>query len=143
MPPSTLCPSTLLEKCYNLVMSSAIVLIAHGSRRAEANADLARMAEMLQPRIPEHRVQIAYLELADPAIPEALENCAAQGARQIHMLPYFLSAGSHVTVDLERFREEFLDRHPEIACSLCPPLGLHPRMVDILLDRLNDGNREG
>lgn len=123
-------------------MSSAILLIAHGSRRAEANLDLVRMAEMLRPRVPDERVEIAYLELADPSIPQALETCAERGAQRIRMLPYFLSAGSHVTQDLERFRREFLKRHPAIDCRLCPPLGLHPQLVDVLLDRLHEGVRE-
>ncbi|MBX7106695.1 MAG: CbiX/SirB N-terminal domain-containing protein [Gemmataceae bacterium] len=119
-------------------MSTAVLLIAHGSRRAEANADLLRLADLLRPRLPGQRVEIAYLELAEPTIPAGLEHCRAGGAREIQMLPWFLSAGSHVTDDLTQFRDEFRASHPEVSVTLHPPLGLHPLMVDILLARLGE-----
>jgi sirohydrochlorin ferrochelatase len=119
------------------MMSMAILLIAHGSRRAEANADLVRIADLLRPRIPQAMIEIAYLELSEPTIPQGLERCVQRNAGEIRMLPYFLSAGAHVSEDLEAFRAEFQKTHPEIRCRLCPPLGLHPGLIDALLDRLN------
>ena len=56
------------------------------------------------------------------------------------MLPWFLSAGSHVTEDLARFRDEFVAAHHGVSVALHPPLGLHPLMVDILLARLGEGS---
>ena len=119
-------------------MSSAILLIAHGSRRSEANQDLVRIAEQLRPRVAEEIVEIAYLELAEPTIPQGLARCVEQGATTVRMLPYFLSAGAHVTEDLAEFRADFLRTHPDVDCQVCPPLGLHPRIIDVLLDRLNE-----
>jgi len=119
-------------------MPAAILLIAHGSRRAAANADLVEVAAALQSRLPGQIVSIAYLELAPPDIPQGLEICLEQGATSIRMLPYFLSAGAHVTHDLETFCREFRNRHPNVECRLCPPLGLHPLMIDILLARLEE-----
>jgi sirohydrochlorin ferrochelatase len=52
------------------------------------------------------------------------------------MLPWFLSAGSHVTQDLTRLRDEFVAANPEVTVELHPPLGLHSLMVDVLLARL-------
>ncbi|OAI56986.1 hypothetical protein AYO47_08455 [Planctomyces sp. SCGC AG-212-M04] len=121
-------------------MSAAILLIAHGSRRPEANRDLVDLADMLRPRVPGKLVEIAYLELAEPSIPAALKKCVDEGARQIEMLPWFLSAGSHVTEDLTRFRDEFMAANAGVSVALHPPLGLHPLMVDILLARLAEGS---
>lgn len=120
--------------------SAAIVLIAHGSRRPEANADLVRLAEILGPRLPDERLEIAYLELAEPTIPMALERCIDAGAKSVRMLPYFLSAGAHVSRDLEEFRQQFAERYPDVKFSLCPPLGLHPKIIDIVLDRLSEAS---
>ncbi|WP_437227189.1 sirohydrochlorin chelatase [Planctomicrobium sp. SH661] len=117
-------------------MSAAILLIAHGSRRAEANADLVQLAELLGPRVSDQIVEIAYLELAEPTIPEGLRTCVNRGATSIRMLPYFLSAGAHVTDDLKEFRADFIAANPGIHCRICPPLGLHPLIVEVLLDRL-------
>lgn len=117
---------------------TAVLLIAHGSRRAAANDDLPILAERVRARgFP--RVQVAYLELAEPSIPEGLRLCAFGGATTILMLPYFLSAGRHVTDDLEQFRREFVAQTPGVNIVICPPLGLHPLMTEIVLARLQEG----
>jgi sirohydrochlorin ferrochelatase len=119
-------------------MPAAILLIAHGSRRAEANADLAHMAARLAERVSDPIVEIAYLELAEPTIPQGLARCVERGADAIRMAPYFLSAGAHVTEDLRAFQQAFMAAHPQISCRLCPPLGLHPGLIDALVDRLSE-----
>ena len=114
----------------------AVLLIAHGSRRPEANDDLAQLAEILRRRGTCPIVEIAYLELASPDIPAGAARCVAQGAKVVRMLPYFLSAGAHVTQDLERHRSELTCTHPGTDFQLCAPIGLHPLLVEIVLDRL-------
>jgi len=115
---------------------AAVLLIAHGSRRKEANDDLARLAGILRAKQLYAIVETAYLELADPDIPTAGQRCVAAGAMLVKLLPYFLSAGAHVVEDLERHRRDLVNRFPQVTFELCPPLGLHPLMIDIVLDRL-------
>lgn len=118
---------------------TAVLLIAHGSRRDEANRDLARLADLVRARGEYPIVEIAYLELADPTIPQGARRCVEQGAATVLMLPYFLSAGAHVTDDLERSRQQCEGEHPGVAFRLCPPLGLHPLLVEVVLARLTEG----
>lgn len=124
-------------------MSSAILLIAHGSRRQEANEDLRQLAAMLAERCPDEIIECAYLELAEPTIPQGLQGCVERGATQIRMLPWFLSAGTHVREDLAGYRREFAEAHPGLDIQLCPPIGLHPKMVDVLLERLQESADAG
>ncbi|HEY2253692.1 MAG TPA: CbiX/SirB N-terminal domain-containing protein [Planctomycetaceae bacterium] len=119
--------------------ATAVLLIAHGSRRSEANDDLLNLAEVLRARQIYPIIETAYLELAEPGIAAAAEKCIVQGADRVKMLPYFLSAGAHVSEDLERHRRELAGRFPQVMFELCPPLGLHSLMVDIVLDRLRVG----
>ncbi|GAB4146134.1 MAG: CbiX/SirB N-terminal domain-containing protein [Planctomycetaceae bacterium] len=125
----------------NLTSSSrtAALLIAHGSRKPKANADLVELAERVRAHAELDIVEIAYLELAAPSIPEGLNACLKQNAARILMMPYFLSAGSHVEEDLGRYRDEFQAEHPEIEIAVCPPLGLHSLMEEIVLDRIREG----
>lgn len=118
-------------------MRSAILLIAHGSRRQAANDDLRELAEMLGERLPDEIIECAYLELAEPTIPQGMQSCLQRGATSVRMLPYFLSAGAHVSDDLERYRSEFAETFPDVEVQLCPPIGLHPKLVDVLLERLS------
>lgn len=120
---------------------TAVLLIAHGSKRAEANADLVQLAELVQARSDYPIVEIAYLELAEPTIPDGAAKCVGQGASRVLMLPYFLSAGNHVTEDLEGYRRRFAREYPGVNFVLCPPLGLHPQVVDAVLARIEEGAR--
>jgi sirohydrochlorin ferrochelatase len=119
-------------------MHTAIVLIAHGSRREEANAELRQLAASIGERRSEFLVVPAFLELAEPSIPVAVQACLAQGAREVRLFPYFLSAGVHVTRDLERFRQQFAAEHPDVEFRQLPPLGAHPEIARIVLDLLSE-----
>lgn len=119
--------------------TTAVLLIAHGSRRAEANAELVDVAKRLLDRGEYAIVEPSYLEIAEPTIPQGAARCVERGATTVLMMPYFLSAGSHVVDDLERHRGELAAAHPEVTWRLCLPLGLHPLMTDIVFDRLREG----
>lgn len=117
----------------------ALLLIAHGSRRSEANAELVRLAEFVRERRPQDVVEIAYLELAHPSIPEGADLCVAHPeVTEVRLVPFFLSPGRHVAEDLEEFRRQFAANHPHITFRVTPPLGLHPLVVEALLDRADE-----
>jgi len=116
-------------------MSTALLLIAHGSRNPDANADLVQVAEEVRRSGKYDLVETAFLELAAPTIAHAGQRCVEQGARRVVLLPYFLSAGVHVREDLRRHRDELAARFPEVGFVLAEPLGPHPSLVDIVLQR--------
>lgn len=120
-------------------MSAAVLLIAHGSRRPEANQDLMILAELLRQSGSWRRVVPCFLELAEPDIPAGGRLAAESGADLVLMMPYFLSAGAHVTSDLEEFRLQLSNTHAGCRFVLCPHLGLHPLMLQIVNDRLYEG----
>ncbi|MDA1165061.1 MAG: CbiX/SirB N-terminal domain-containing protein, partial [Planctomycetota bacterium] len=73
-------------------MTTAVLLIAHGSRRADANYDLVVIADLLRDEGEYSIVVASYLELAVPSIPDGARQCVAAGADCVLMMPYFLSA---------------------------------------------------
>jgi sirohydrochlorin ferrochelatase len=115
--------------------STALLLIAHGSRRAEANADLEHLADQLRRSGRYSFVQPSYLELAEPAIAAGGERCVASGARRVVLLPYFLSPGVHARDDMESARAELAQRFPDVRFLLAPPLGRHPLLAEIVVQR--------
>src|SRR6516165_6154261 len=90
----------------------ALLLIAHGSREPEANADLSRLAEELRQSGQFAHVEPAYLELATPDIDAGAANCVRVNVRRVVLLPYFLSAGVHVRRDLTAARDRLAARFP-------------------------------
>ncbi len=123
----------------HLESQTAVLLIAHGSRRASANEDLVQLAELVIERGPFQIVEVSYLELAEPTIASGGRACVSRGARRVLLLPYFLSAGVHVVTDLENHRQQLASDFPETEFVLCPHLGLHPLMAEIVLARLSEG----
>jgi sirohydrochlorin ferrochelatase len=114
---------------------TALLLIAHGSRRAEANADLEHVAAALRARGAYPDVQASYLELAEPSIDGGGALCAARGATAVVMLPYFLSPGKHVVEDLTAARDRLAAAFPAVRFVLAEPIGRHPLVLDVLEQR--------
>ena len=114
---------------------NALLLIAHGSRRAEANADLEHVADEMRRRGQFQLVQCSYLELTEPSILAGGEACVAAGATSVVMLPYFLSPGVHVREDLTEARDQLSTQFPHVQFVLAEPLGPHPLLIDIVEQR--------
>src|SRR5262245_58624466 len=117
---------------------TAVLLVAHGSRRAEANADLDHLAAALRARGRYAHVATAYLELAEPDVAAGGAACAAGGAARVILVPYFLSAGVHVREDLEAARRALAARFPGTEFRLAEPLGRHPLLVEVVADRAGE-----
>lgn len=116
-------------------MRTALLLIAHGSRLDAANEELRSLAHRLRAEGAYQIVEPCYLELAQPDIPAGARRCVQQEAERIILLPYFLSAGTHVRRDLEAAREQLGKAYPELEIRLAEPIGLHPLIPQIVLER--------
>ena len=118
-------------------MKRAILLVDHGSRRNQANQQLERMAELVAERAPDAIVHIAHMEIAEPDIAHGVDACVADGADEIVVHPYFLAPGNHSASDIPRLVREAAARHPGLRVRVSEPLGLHPKLVDVILDRVD------
>jgi sirohydrochlorin ferrochelatase len=116
--------------------STAILLIAHGSREPGANADLVQLASRLAAAGTHQIVEACFLELNDPDIPAGGQRCVARGAMRVLMIPYFLSAGVHLRRDLTAARDELSRRHPQVEFRLGVPLGPHPLLDQLVQARI-------
>ncbi len=114
---------------------TALLLIAHGSRQDEANADILDIVAEMRKTGDYAVVEGAYLELSAPTIEEATARCVAQGAEKVVLLPYFLSAGVHVRQDLTAIRQKLAKDNPNVEFSLAEPLGPHPLLLEIVAQR--------
>lgn len=104
---------------------SSLLIIAHGSRRAASNDEVRALAERVraQPDCGYDHVETAFLELAEPSIPDGLAALVKQGVRDIVAFPYFLAAGTHVTHDIPEAVSEFSAAYPDVAVRVTAHLG--------------------
>lgn len=70
-----------------------IIIVDHGSRRAEANNMLLEIVKRYEEYSKLPIVEPAHMELAEPSIEVAFQRCVARGASKIICHPFFLSYG--------------------------------------------------
>ncbi len=117
-------------------MPRAILLVDHGSRRPEVNATLECVGRLVAWAAGGGViVRTAHLELAPPTVADGLAACVAAGAREVVVHPYLLGAGRHAVVDLPRQVDEAAARFPGVALRVTAPLGVHPDLAAIVLER--------
>lgn len=111
-----------------------LLIVAHGSRRAASNEEVKvlaqKVAEHLQ--LPSTAVQVAFLELAQPSIQSALDDCFNNGSSSVSVLPYFLASGSHVVSDVPREIKAAQAKWPDKSIHLLPHIGAGESMVSLI-----------
>jgi sirohydrochlorin ferrochelatase len=113
----------------------ALILAAHGSRRKQSNGEVIELAEKLWKRCCKEYniVQPAFLELAEPLIPEAIKQCVDKGASSIVLLPYFLNSGKHVIDDIPSIINKAKKVYPDVNIKIAPHAGASDLMIDLLI----------
>ncbi len=119
-------------------MKGAIVIVDHGSRLEQANAQLEAIAQRVRERFPQRLVVCAHLEIAEPTIAQAVDSCAAQAATEIVVHPFFLGPGRHTQSDIPEQVAAAAAAHPEIRIAISEPLGLHEAVIDAIADRIEE-----
>lgn len=113
----------------------SLLLVAHGSRRQASNDEIRELTEKLKAEAAERydSVSCAFLELAEPSIPDGIEACVQAGAKEVTVLPYFLSAGRHVATDIPEEVAIKQQQYPQLKIEIAPYLGSSQQMSRILL----------
>lgn len=121
------------------VSMRALLLVDHGSRRAEGNQTVEQVAELVRARV-EAGVLVAHahMELAGPSVVEAVDALVGQGAREIVVHPFFLGNGRHASEDIPRLAREALEPHPQVRWRMTDPLGAHELLAELVLARVGE-----
>ena len=112
----------------------SLLLVAHGSRRQSSNDEVRALTGRLRETDNSFdRIACAFLELAEPSIPDGLRQAISAGADEVVVLPYFLSAGRHVVTDIPAEIERVRREHPAVDIRLAPYLGSAEGIVGLLI----------
>lgn len=120
-----------------------VVLVDHGSRRAESNEQLFELVARLQHRSGLEIVEPAHLELVEPSIATAIRRAVQRGARRIVVCPFFLLPGRHWYEDIPQMAQKAADECGGVEVHVADPLGIDPRMVDVLCERIAESLTSG
>ena len=113
---------------------SSIILFAHGARDPEWAAPFRRIAARLREARPNLPVQLAFLELMQPALADAVAAMAAEGITRITLVPLFLAQGGHLKEDLPRLLDDIRRGHPGVTIDVTQAIGDSEVMSSAIAD---------
>lgn len=118
-------------------MDTEIIILGHGSRRAEANQGLIEVAEKVE-NLLGRKVAPAFMGHDKPSLPEALREQARRGAKRVIVMPLFLFDGMHVTSDIHEQAEEVRDEFPELEIIFSRALGADDLIASLASTRIKE-----
>ncbi len=118
----------------------ATLLFAHGARNPEWRKPLETIRAAMLERQPQARVEVAFLEFLPPSLPEAIDVLAAEGRRDLVIVPVFMAQSGHTQRDLPALLAAATQRFPDVAIRVAAPIGEVPSVVhSIAAYALNPG----
>ena len=136
-----------------------VLLVGHGSRLPYGKDVVSQIADMYREN-GEFLVEVGFMNMSKPSIPEAINSLAENGAEKIVVTPVFLAHGVHTTEDIPRIlglnngHDESKHGHghshghsqddEEVEINFkgeiiyTEPLGADRRIANIVKDRVND-----
>jgi sirohydrochlorin ferrochelatase len=122
------------------MMTTGVLIVAHGSPVQAANQELFDLVEQFRKQSCYALVEPAFLEGAPPSIPEAIGACVAKGAGKVVITPYFLLPGKHVQEDLPAFLADAKKRYPKVQFVLGEHLRFSDKLGQAVLGRIREAN---
>ena len=112
--------------------TSALVLFAHGSRDPDWVKPFAAVKEKVAAARPQIAVELAFLEVMQPPLEDAVARLAAAGHTRITIAPLFMAQGAHLKRDLARIMEGLRATYPGIELVLLPAAGEAPEVLEAM-----------
>jgi energy-coupling factor transporter ATP-binding protein EcfA2/sirohydrochlorin ferrochelatase len=111
-----------------------VVLVGRGSSDPDACGDLFKFGRLLADGRGLGTVEPAFVSVARPDVPGALERCRRLGARKIVVAPLLLFTGVLVP-RIYRQAQDWAAEHPEVDVRAAAHLGPDPRLARLVLER--------
>jgi sirohydrochlorin ferrochelatase len=117
-------------------MIKALLVVAHGSRREASNDEVRALSGLIAQKAGNDydMVRTAFLELAEPLIPDGIQQCIDEGADEVVVMPYFLSAGRHVATDIPEEVAPKQAQYPDKTIRIAPYLGAADGIAELMLE---------
>ena len=112
---------------------NALILFSHGSLLCGAGEALDAHADRLRRTGAWDRVAVGYMNYSAPTFAETVAECAARGATEILVLPFFLVPGYFVTKSLPECLEAARAAHPELKFTVADAIGFDAGLADALI----------
>lgn len=125
-------------------LSRATILLAHGSSDPRWTEPFALILEHVRSHLQknpqlskqERRVELAFMELAQPSLSEQATRLAEEGFAHIDVVPLFFAQGRHLREDvprqLETLQQQLKDAGTAASLFLHLPVGLEAEVMNAI-----------
>lgn len=119
-------------------MTEGAVILAHGSKRKEANDEIRNIVALIQAKDRDKLYRAAFMQFDPDDLDQALEQLLERDVKRVVIMPYFLTTGNHISVDIPELIEAERRKHPSLEFIIAKHLNGHPGLVDIVVDRIKE-----
>lgn len=112
----------------------AIILFGHGARDSRWREPFDRLASLWREQHGGTPVELAFLEMMQPSLEEAVSSLVAQGASQITVVPVFFGQGGHLRNDFPVLLAACQEKFPTITLSATPAVGEDLAVLQAIID---------
>ena len=116
---------------------TAVVVVGRGASDPDANGDFCKLVRLFGEGRGFGRVVPAFIGITRPLFDETIELIARARPDRILVVPYLLFGG-RLVARLEDQIREFRNRYPWIGVNLAAHLGVHPKLLDVIDDRIGE-----
>lgn len=112
----------------------AIILFGHGARDARWREPFDRLASLWREQHSATPVELAFLEMMQPSLEEAVTSLAGKGATHITIVPVFFGQGGHLRNDFPVLLSACQEKFPDIALSATLAVGEDQAVLQAIVD---------
>ena len=112
----------------------AIVLFGHGARDARWREPFDRLASLWKSCYPNTPVELAFLELMQPSLEEAIATQVLAGAKEVVVVPVFFGQGGHLRNDFPVLLASCQEKFPSVTLSATPAVGEDDAVLQAIID---------
>ena len=112
----------------------AIILFGHGARDARWREPFDRLANLWRSQHPSTPVELAFLEMMQPNLEEAVGSLVGVGATDITVVPVFFGQGGHLRNDFPVLLTNCQAKFPEVTLSATPAVGEDLAVLQAIVD---------
>ena len=112
----------------------AIILFGHGARDSRWREPFNRLADLWRQQHTGTPVELAFLEMMQPSLEEAVATLSTQGATQITVVPVFFGQGGHLRNDFPVLLDACRAKFPAVTLSATPAVGEDLAVLQAIVD---------
>ena len=112
----------------------AIILFGHGARDIRWREPFDRLVSLWRSQHPQTLVELAFLEMMQPSLEEAVASLGALGATHITVVPVFFGQGGHLRKDFPVLLSTCQEKFPQISLSATPAVGEDLAVLQAIVD---------